>query len=355
MADFLDRLAERTLGLAPVVQPMLAPRFAPEPDAYPPDLERHVEAPVSPSISKGPQDRLSRGAPRADTGKARRPQGEARTDAEIRSDLAPIRRNRPQESTDSRPRPHRSAEPNLVQSEADTSSSPGTSTSEKPGATSIPLDQIFLGDGTSASGSPPSTSGSSSSSYPVSPDIPSMTPENRRSSPSTAPRSHQTLDMRHELRPLAESDPTESRDPTNVLRPAENISRPAESVPDRTVLPPTDHLAERTSGSEIAPEPVSRASSPGSETPSVTSAPADRDRRAPETVLSGVSIRPGGGLQERRPASSPEAQPPTVRVNIGRIEVRAVTPPPAPPRQTTPPARLSLDDYLKQRSGGGQR
>jgi hypothetical protein len=40
--------------------------------------------------------------------------------------------------------------------------------------------------------------------------------------------------------------------------------------------------------------------------------------------------------------------PPTIRVTIGRIEVRVVSPPPpAPkPRQTAPVAKLSLSDYL---------
>ena len=48
-------------------------------------------------------------------------------------------------------------------------------------------------------------------------------------------------------------------------------------------------------------------------------------------------------------------QPPTIQVTIGRIEVRAVT---TPPPLQVPQARkksqpsLSLDDYLKQRSGG---
>ena len=52
-----------------------------------------------------------------------------------------------------------------------------------------------------------------------------------------------------------------------------------------------------------------------------------------------------------------ESPAPTIRVDIGRIEVRAITPPPpmSPPAQRTAPARpgtaLSLDDYLKQRNG----
>jgi hypothetical protein len=46
---------------------------------------------------------------------------------------------------------------------------------------------------------------------------------------------------------------------------------------------------------------------------------------------------------------------PTVRVTIGRVEVRAVHPP--APSQTRPPSaprspRLTLDDYLRERGGG---
>ncbi|HII06779.1 MAG TPA: hypothetical protein HA349_05570 [Methanotrichaceae archaeon] len=48
---------------------------------------------------------------------------------------------------------------------------------------------------------------------------------------------------------------------------------------------------------------------------------------------------------------------PTIRVNIGRVEVRATTPPaptsPPPPQSASPAAqKLSLDDYLKLRNGG---
>ncbi len=44
----------------------------------------------------------------------------------------------------------------------------------------------------------------------------------------------------------------------------------------------------------------------------------------------------------------------TVKVTIGRVEVRAVTPPQAPQTQALPPRQhpiLSLDDYLKQHNG----
>jgi hypothetical protein len=60
-----------------------------------------------------------------------------------------------------------------------------------------------------------------------------------------------------------------------------------------------------------------------------------------------------GGHRPR--VDAPESSAPTIRVAIGRIEVRAITPPPSPLAQQTAPARpgptLSLDDYLRQRNG----
>ena len=60
------------------------------------------------------------------------------------------------------------------------------------------------------------------------------------------------------------------------------------------------------------------------------------------------------GPQEPRVAA-PESPAPAIRVTIGRIEVRAITPPMAAERRAAParpgPA-LSLEDYLKQHNGG---
>lgn len=44
--------------------------------------------------------------------------------------------------------------------------------------------------------------------------------------------------------------------------------------------------------------------------------------------------------------------PPTIEVTIGRIEVRALTPPAPPPRQRHEPPRMSLEDYLRAQGGG---
>ena len=51
------------------------------------------------------------------------------------------------------------------------------------------------------------------------------------------------------------------------------------------------------------------------------------------------------------------APAPTIQVTIGRIEVRATPPPPAPSQsqQRSTPTIMSLDQYLQQRSKGGDR
>ncbi len=63
-----------------------------------------------------------------------------------------------------------------------------------------------------------------------------------------------------------------------------------------------------------------------------------------------------GNMLIDRHAVTPRPPPTasTVKVTIGRIEIRAVTPPQAPQPQTPPPRQhpvLSLDDYLKQHNG----
>jgi hypothetical protein len=50
--------------------------------------------------------------------------------------------------------------------------------------------------------------------------------------------------------------------------------------------------------------------------------------------------------------SAAAAQPePTIQVTIGRIEVRATPPAQPPPKQRSAPPVMSLEEYLRQRSG----
>ena len=70
-----------------------------------------------------------------------------------------------------------------------------------------------------------------------------------------------------------------------------------------------------------------------------------------------ATVRPRSRLTTARraaPAKQIGDQPPAVRVTIGRIEVRAVVPPPQAPPRPAPrgPAPLALDEYLEQRRSG---
>jgi len=59
-------------------------------------------------------------------------------------------------------------------------------------------------------------------------------------------------------------------------------------------------------------------------------------------------------LPRREPAAALALQPP-VQITIGRVEVRAVHAPAERARSAAPAApRLSLDDYLRRRSGGSR-
>jgi hypothetical protein len=50
-----------------------------------------------------------------------------------------------------------------------------------------------------------------------------------------------------------------------------------------------------------------------------------------------------------------ETQPASIHVTIGRIEVRATSAQPSAPKRSAPaPAAMSLDEYLRRRSGGNQ-
>jgi len=69
-----------------------------------------------------------------------------------------------------------------------------------------------------------------------------------------------------------------------------------------------------------------------------------------------VGTESGTAGRARAPAAPFRGgEQPTIHVTIGRLEVRAVSPPASPAhRQRPQPAVMSLDDYLKERAGGGR-
>ena len=71
----------------------------------------------------------------------------------------------------------------------------------------------------------------------------------------------------------------------------------------------------------------------------------------PSRVVPGRADKSMDVLKPRE--ESNRAEPSVVRIHIGRIDVRAITPPPPQPASKPAPAqpRMTLDDYLRQREG----
>lgn len=142
-------------------------------------------------------------------------------------------------------------------------------------------------------------------------------------------------------------------EPTEVFgRPGHRHEWPASEIaaaaPDRSELPArlttepaVDHPAVPVFISHphrSTPEAIPEADPPSLPAPLFASAIKRADPQA---------------MRPREPEHSTEpAAAPTIRVTIGRIDVRAVTPPSLPVEQPGPPApRLSLDDYLRLHNG----
>ena len=193
-----------------------------------------------------------------------------------------------------------------------------------------------------------------------------MSREDQQNLPRAATRrSRIPLETRPETLHRAEPGPTQ-RDALSTSQRVlpENLPFSPPSTgdePGQAAFRPIGTLVDHGQGATLPPVP-----SPGTEAPldanGATSEP--EATLAPPTVASPVMpriVRPRSdghlerGSREPRVAA-PEPPAPTIRVAIGRIEVRAITPPPTPPAQRTTPARpspaLSLDEYLKQRNGG---
>jgi hypothetical protein len=104
-----------------------------------------------------------------------------------------------------------------------------------------------------------------------------------------------------------------------------------------------ESLARRGAASSI--DTAAKAATPGTVAQPAAQAPA---RVRPHTRLAAAPSAP--------PAPAPPDPPPTIQVSIGRVEVRAARQPePAPRQARATSASMSLDEYLRQRNGGGAR
>jgi hypothetical protein len=127
----------------------------------------------------------------------------------------------------------------------------------------------------------------------------------------------------------------------NPVRPSEALSYQGTPTADRAAVPPLTPLLDGSIHPRPEPRPALRV-----------------EARLAHTVAAGSQrseARPPTGGHPIAEAVAVETAAPTVHVHIGRIDVRASMPPPAPRPAARPAApRSSLEDYLSGRKGGLQ-
>lgn len=302
MPDFFTRLAERTLGLVNAIQPVVPSLFAP-------------------------------GAPLIDG------QAEAKQELTIEEQVAPPGSTVPPEidaPVEPRQSPIQQVAPRSVISPPDAQPAP-TVERARP---SQPQDEP-------AARSEPSKAALPTESSPVIEQLSAAPPTNPMRQPSER---------------------------SERAKPAARRAEAAQIVNTSEAAPSSESIAQRPT---IDPQPASTAPRARSQ---VTAQPFDRGSSARSTVPVPVADERQTPTIERRTSPTraerpalvgreptipllpptprvpepPTAQPaPQIHVSIGRIEVRAVTPPPAaaPQPKPAPTPRMSLDEYLRSQNG----
>jgi len=161
--------------------------------------------------------------------------------------------------------------------------------------------------------------------------------------------------------------PSSGGDETYVVSPGAAAERNRSSAHDPAIQPITIVSSPPTSPEVTAQQSAVRTvqqesdhkmltpPSPGDgetyQPPRVT---AERNRESTrEPAIQPIPIEQIVPPDVTQPRASEPAEPAVIRVTIGRIEVRATTPPlPAAPRTRPRGPALTLDDYLEQRNGG---
>ena len=309
MADFLTRLASRTLGLAPMAEPIIASMFAPEPSLSamigsdePLGTPQPAAKPLASPGTVEPQGAL--GLPPAPQGNTIRPDAPRLRPDPAEAGLAP------RVAAEVTPRAAKAAPDDVIGREL-----PARQRTRLAPKSEIADEDALLMPAVGA----PERQSFIETAIPAA-TLPSVT------KPSVTTPSVMTV---------AEKSP----DP--VVRSAAGKIRavPAswDGGPDEPLLLPLNPAAN---------SPVQRnAPDPG---------PASRGRPAATPVDEFEPSRRGERGQTAA-AAMPPAPSPTIEITIGRVEVRAVQPP-APvvrPQPAAPAApRLSLEEYLRNQNGG---
>lgn len=365
MNDFFTRLAERALGLAPTLQPILAPMFVPEEALQMSDEPfETVVAPIEVGASDDAGTRSSR------------PSLTIMSDGSFETVVAPLEENAGDDVE------MRSSKlPLTIPKSSSSSSSIETDDIEAQISGSLQLPSKreksgeqtrFLGENASEkviSTSPTISASMKTEASPrrlVSEETRSPSPQARSLMPDPAPQL--TAESRFIMPEAAVRSKSITSAPTPQSAMESGFSTPKAVVEFKSITPaPKPQLAmdSRLSTSE-APEHV-RPVMPIHETTTPTQSRHRQEAiQSPQHATNGVRMANIPlvttkatvlhTVEQKNDVKQAEQTIPTVHVTIGRIEVRA-TPPAIPTvptqRQSSGPAVKSLDDYLRQRAKGG--
>lgn len=186
-------------------------------------------------------------------------------------------------------------------------------------------------------------------------------PESQRSAaPAQIQRSELSVNppvpLVNQVRSISSAQAELSSNPLSEISEQRNLTPASFKLPQlnqRTVVTPK--IAPLVPQASSSPVASSTGDGSSRSTPQIAPlVPQISSSPALSSIGEGSSRSGEPSLQPNSLVMLPVSSPPTIQVTIGRIEVRAVTasPPPTRQRAAPTPPQLSLQDYLKSRSGG---
>ncbi len=325
MSDFLSRLAERALGVAPMVQPLVDSRYAAGPGdaaaAAPGFTETHAEREAVPSAASGAAPAVGRPAAPGPAAAAGSPPAPPAAEAGLREVV--VETAAPPRAEAAGPPPAAGPEPEPARGEALLLPRPAQ---DDDAPRPVRGEEEGIREVRARAGPRPA-------------------PAVARADPATATATAGTAAGARE-----HADTDEDDDAVLMpLRPGpdEVLHDPGGDGPPRVVEAAVDAAGD--AGSFAAAHAAGPRPHPAARRPAGVRLLPREERREPDG-----GARPGAALAAaaRPPAAETGDARPVVRVTIGRVEVRAVAPPAAPaqpaPRPSWTPPLLSLDDYLRR-------
>ncbi|MBV9786845.1 MAG: hypothetical protein JOZ51_01635 [Chloroflexi bacterium] len=309
MPDFFTRLAERTLGLANTIQPVLPSRFAPGAPGIAAGMEVEQELTIEESTPQPSQQKRSTSRSIEATVEQQRTPAQPPHDQQSATRVVVHQPDQPPAPTVERAAP---AQPRRDPAPVD-----------RPSHTAPPAETSHLIERHAESAQPTMRS-----------SAPAAQSDAQRFAPAAHQGEHPRLvdapapSLRSNEQRTSLERQTTLTEPAAQALPSDERHDPGE--PRATLLPLTD---ERQ-----VPYAQRRDSTAPAERPELV----EREQNPPRASATPRTIEP----------SATQAGP-QIHVSIGRIEVRAVTPPPAPAARPapTPTPRMSLDDYLRSQNG----